>query len=275
MNQTSNYFLSSGDINLIRDCALRLSEHRLDDGIALMTLANRLRPNGKLIEEHLQEMKARKLASWHESIRNLQISPDKKIIFIHIPKAGGTSVDSSNLFSSRKSGHHEYKYLRLMVSKNDSLEGWKVFCFCRNPWDRLASAFYYLSAGGSNKSDLEVSKKYLSVFKGDLSEFLNHFCLSPDNYLDVLHFRPMASFIDPSSVDLPFFIQKLEFSSDLTRLRDFLGFSIQIDHLRKNPNHRIGKSSYDSEIFARISEIYGDDIKLFGYDSWRISDLIY
>ena len=47
-----------------------------------------------------------------------------------------------------------------------------LFTFVRNPWDRLVSAFEYMSKGGANPRDQAVEERYLRKFNGDFGTFV-------------------------------------------------------------------------------------------------------
>ena len=72
------------------------------------------------------------------------INHDKKFIFIHIPKNGGTSMYKSfGQPSKQYDWHIPAKYLRSVVSE----EIWNTyykFAFIRNPWDRLVSLYHFI-----------------------------------------------------------------------------------------------------------------------------------
>jgi len=63
-----------------------------------------------------------------------------KCIFLHVPKAAGTSLRKS--VYGTKSFH--IPALRYKAANPEQFEGYFKFCFVRNPWERLLSAFEYL-----------------------------------------------------------------------------------------------------------------------------------
>ena len=66
---------------------------------------------------------------------------EKEILFIHIPKSGGTSIASALI--GKPSGH-PYLYQYYLSNKEYTKKFYK-FCVVRNPYDRLVSAYAHIS----------------------------------------------------------------------------------------------------------------------------------
>ena len=81
-------------------------------------------------------------------------------IFVHIPKAGGVSVAIS-LYGNRAGSHTSVSGYQLVFSAAE-FQSYFKFTFVRNPWDRLYSAYRFLSAGGMNDLDRSWSEKHLA-----------------------------------------------------------------------------------------------------------------
>ena len=83
---------------------------------------------------------------------------NKKILFIHIPKAGGTSIATA-LYG--KASGHPFLYQYYLANKHFTKTFYK-FCVVRNPYDRLVSAFSHISNGNSNP-ELKLLFKELNI----------------------------------------------------------------------------------------------------------------
>ncbi|MCC5796454.1 MAG: sulfotransferase family 2 domain-containing protein [Methylophaga sp.] len=66
-----------------------------------------------------------------------------KFIFIHVPKAAGTSLKTALNLSFRDAGHLPLTYYE-HLHPEEYREFYK-FAFVRNPWSRLLSAYNYMS----------------------------------------------------------------------------------------------------------------------------------
>lgn len=209
--------------------------------------------------------------NWRKLDPRAQISEKHKVLFIHIPKCAGTSVDKSVLFRPLGSGHRTLNdFQNLLGSRIDEF---RVLVFSRNPWSRLVSAFYYLSAGGSgNRYDLTIRDSFLKPFSSNITSFLESFIDEPRDYLQIQHFRPMVQFFDPSRCRQVFFIQKVEHLDLLDELNSFLGFPIQLSHARKG-TYPLARKIYNQRLFDAVGDIYAADIAAYDYGEWTLKSL--
>ncbi len=153
-------------------------------------------------------------------------------------------------------------------------DSFKVFTVCRNPWDRLASAFYYLSEGGCGSSlDLELRDKFVAKFGGDFAAFLNGFIENPSYFLNCMHMWPAVRLIRPSKVVNPLFVQQLEAISQPEALFEFLGEKLEVGHERKRRSYSNVVHVYDEATFAAVGRIYADDVEEFGYSDYTLDDI--
>jgi len=80
------------------------------------------------------------------------ISFDKKLIFIHAGKCGGSTIKQEFVDQSRKHkfdilhrrGHKKLEFfLNLVAGKNLNIDDFFKFSVVRNPWDRTVSWYYH------------------------------------------------------------------------------------------------------------------------------------
>ncbi len=219
-----------------------------------------------------------KYPHWTQIRKTLAISEERKIIFVHIPKCGGTSIDHSEIFEGgiRRYGHPSLARFKEILGPR--FAEFRLLTLVRNPWDRLASAFHWATAEGKKHvhKDADLARALLSHFDDDLSNFLPDFCKNPESFIKILWFRPAISFFNPSECDIPYFIQKLEDKGNLTPLRQFLGMpDFQLGHERIGPTAPLEQSAFTEELFRRVGEIYAADVQAFGYQDTTIAQLKY
>ena len=207
-----------------------------------------------------------------------------KAIFIHVPKTGGVSIDRylhDHYDLGGFSGHHPAKLIR--ATDPEKFSSYFKFAFVRNPWDRLVSAFYFLSQGGYSKIDKVIIEKYIAKYAGNFSHFVRDL---PDN----LHFvqAPELSgefFADGLPFDTSHFIEQVYWVCDNNGalLVDYLGrfeslasdFQILCGRLgtkevglapSNSSNHAHYRSCYTDETAAIVGQLYKQDIETFAYE---------
>jgi Glycosyl transferase family 64 domain/Glycosyl transferase family 90/Sulfotransferase family len=140
------------------------------------------------------------LRSLYEADENLQISRKHKVMFIHLPKTGGSLIENSKLFADKvdqtqqpaKGHEHVSQFL-----KRDGVGMFDSFAIVRHPCERFLSAFQYMAKGGRNNDDATWARE--NIGNMSMEEWVQDGIRA-----DYFHFRPMwwYMFLDPS-LDLP------------------------------------------------------------------------
>jgi hypothetical protein len=188
-----------------------------------------------------------------------------RCIFVHIPKCAGVSVCRS-LFGDYGAGHYPIRVFQ-EVFEPPLFDSYFKFAFVRNPWDRLLSAYRFLSQGGFNETDRRWARRYLSPYR-EFGEFVRDW-VTPDNIASWIHFRPQVDFLSlangKSGVDFVGRYEQLD--ADFRRVCERIGVKNRLLHLNSN-GHRGEdyRPAYDTETRAIVAEVYGRDIAALGYD---------
>ena len=202
----------------------------------------------------------------------------KKITFIHIPKTGGTSLNK--LFKRRGINiiNHNirdkgFRYLK-EISKNDDDE--IRFCYVRNPYDRVVSAFFYLSKGGINRGDYEDALKFnILKYQGDFESFVKYELYESSPIFEQMHFKEQYKWICDNNGNI--------LVDEILRFEDFgneiLSFfkknNLKVPfmwRLRGVPHKNSSKKDnyktyYSEETKNIIAKVYETDFKLFYYST--------
>ena len=202
----------------------------------------------------------------------LFIKNSRSILFLHVPKCGGSSIDrlfkDDGYFSTLEMRglppqdcliaspqHQTCKNLKSMINM-ESLED--IFIVTRNPYKRIISEFnwQYRDAEPCDKPDINAwILKSLEQASSDLSYSDNHF-------------RPSVDFIDSSYPCKVFKLEDgIEFVAEYFIRED--GSTNKIDM----PNEKDAKSFTNSIsepnlspiAIAKINQFYKDDFEAFGY----------
>tara|TARA_R110000824_G_scaffold217727_1_gene404193 strand:- start:74 stop:748 length:675 start_codon:yes stop_codon:yes gene_type:complete len=210
-----------------------------------------------------------------------------KLIFLHIPKTGGTSVEYSlqRAFGTGKERHYNIRQMQ-GVLKNENIEEYKIFTVIRNPFDRIISTWrwwVYHSDGYSTRPFLNHKQTPITSFKDYLLMIKDYF----DGDADLLGGNAV---VDKEKAPLTItHVEKLDWwltKNDRTLVKcDFLKFEnlnqewkkikkelkIKPTLFHKNESKMIPftksrEKLYDSETYKIASKIYKDEIRRFGYE---------
>ncbi|KAJ8021259.1 hypothetical protein HOLleu_38406 [Holothuria leucospilota] len=96
------------------------------------------------------------------------VSDDRKLLFIHVPKAGGTSIETSFLFEEQREklgGHYLGGHHKITEFDQVFFENYHKFGIVRHPCSRLISVWGYYSEGLGNTED----KKWVDGFMDNVT----------------------------------------------------------------------------------------------------------
>ncbi len=188
-------------------------------------------------------------------------------IFIHIPKAAGTSVKTV-LFGGPVGGHlraHEYQ----IAFTKEEFSSFFKFTFVRNPWSRVKSAYEFLKRGGMTVDDRELWNNHLCEY----ANFEDFVCkwINRSNIQKVLHFQPQYTFICEPGSKLPLvdYIGHVEsIDSDLATVQRRLEMPtsapvVENSNPRRSEDWRV---DFTQQMIDTIADAYDTDIRLFGYE---------
>lgn len=201
------------------------------------------------------------------------INDELKSIFIHVPKCAGTSMGDFTWNIS--SGHRtisEYK------SDGINLDNYFKWCFVRNPWERIVSAYedcpeiFQFAPTFEDFINILYSKK--QNFPKNEIKYSQYFDIGfPLKYYRI-HFMPMNLLIKINGEVCVDFIGRFEnLESDWDTIQKKL--NVEVKKLNKS-NARVQKINfkrrtsfykdlYNQNLIDLVGEIYEEDINLFKY----------
>jgi hypothetical protein len=189
---------------------------------------------------------------------------DHQAIFIHVPKNAGQSIRNS-LFENLLPGHINVYTYQLIYPKT-VFEDYYKFTFTRNPWDRLVSAFMFMSAGGAHEKDRKWAEKNLAAYP-DFETFVWE-ALPRKEIQEWPHFKPQVHFLKGQNgkIELDFIGRFETIRDDYEVVRKRLGISRELLHINKTKTKREPYWTYYSDEMRDIAaKIYQEDIHAFGY----------
>jgi hypothetical protein len=185
-----------------------------------------------------------------------------RCIFIHIPKAAGTSV-AKTLFSC---GSRHVRYTEYQSANPGKFSKYFKFSFVRNPWDRLVSAYCFLKNGGMNEMDKQWAEKNLSCYP-DFESFVKGW-INEDNIQTWVHFIPQHQFICDEALNLQMdFVGRFE---SLDECVDVIQDKLNLPRVAIPKLNAVKKEKHYSEYYSKetakiVADVYATDIKIFSY----------
>lgn len=186
------------------------------------------------------------------------ISHQHKFLFIHIPRTGGTSIESQFQYNTAK---EQNKHWNLNDWKNhlsdENLESYFKFAFVRNPWDVIVSKYF---DKGWYSSPLHGRGGEIGYHCGkSLKYFLDHYQPAKHEHGDSL-----LDYFDPEQMD---FVGRFENrTNDLEYICKKIGININANKKVRSHRHKKHYAEYyDDETRQIVAERYAKDIEYFGY----------
>lgn len=186
-----------------------------------------------------------------------------KCIFIHVPKAAGTSINHA--IYGRTLGH--YKAIEVNAIFPKLYEKCFVFSVVRNPWDRLVSAYRFAIKGATGEMAIKNPEAYRGRQFRSFPAFV-HEWLQEKNIRELdFVFQPQVDFLCDKSgaimVDHYGKLEELSATIDLVRSRAARNF--YIDRMNVTSIGESYISYYDSELVDIVQGIYKEDVRVLDY----------
>lgn len=196
---------------------------------------------------------------------NPQIYHDLKAIFVHVPKAAGTSIENTLLKYDRIKlcgGHTTAVGYKRMYP--DLFQGYYKFSVVRHPVDRFLSAYSYLISRPINDG---LANRVVHEC-GDIQSFIDKVLSDPAVLDQIVHFLPQKKFIcDENGGILVDSVFKFELLDEAwLEISDRLGFAYQ-PLPKLNPSPRLDdRDGLAGRIHDLMQKVYRDDFSIFQYE---------
>ena len=197
---------------------------------------------------------------------------DKKLglIFIHIPKTGGTSIEyafnfynDNNKATGIKNGKamqhftwQEYEKFFLSLNRQLPYNNYFKFSIVRNPYDRLISEYYWCQVPGVGFK----SNQSFNDFTNTVENIVKNKNFKETVYHD--HFIPQHHFIYKND---KLVVNKLFKFEKFNEIIIFLKQKYKINNVPHINSQEYNKIKLDYYQKLKIYNIYKNDFKLFGY----------
>lgn len=187
------------------------------------------------------------------------------VLFIHVPKAAGTSV--SKALYGRSLGHFYAADVRRAFPS--AFDHWFSFSLVRNPWARLLSAYVFARTGRTESAGVYQYQRYLAdprfhSFERFVLEWLPEADLANEDNI----FREQWRYLcDEDGTVLLDHVGRVENMDDtIALLEERLGRHLVVGHSNVLGAGNEFRQRYTKEMIRTVGDIYARDIDLLGYD---------
>lgn len=189
------------------------------------------------------------------------------IIFVHIPKAAGTSINDA--LYGRFMGHVRASDIQRWGSQQ--LRSLPSFAVTRNPWDRLVSAYRFIKrgsgVGGENSGRVWRAEQYRIPEFESFERFVNKWLAPRDLASLDRAFHPQHIYVcDEHGKIIVDHVGRLE---DMGPTYEFLHEKLPglppIGRSNRSGSPVDYRSFYTARLVDKVGSIYSEDVRLFGY----------
>lgn len=195
-----------------------------------------------------------------------------KVLFLHVPKTGGQSVYA--FLKSNYVGKIQYIHTNLTQqlehTTSKELQKIFIFCFVRNPWDRLVSNYFYaIEMYNIFKNNPTRMKSKLNQFRKNVASMSFHdfvLSLSPRILQQNLHLRPQTTFMSPLKNFINYTGKFENLEEDMRHLSNLLHISYTpLPLVNVSERERRYTDYYTEKTKDIVSKLYYQDIIEFDY----------
>lgn len=188
------------------------------------------------------------------------IIEDKNIIFIHIPRTGGTSIE--NFFGVKMSNEEKHLTAREFKEQIPGYDRFYKFSFVRNPWERMLSYYLWRRSNKWGKEahtrNFEEWLQYIRIHRNDSkTDHQKNFLKAIMQQYDFLH--------DGNGITLDFIGRMENFEKDFERIIEHTETKHKILPKALKQNRRHYSFYYNKPARQLVEKLYHKDIEEFGY----------
>jgi hypothetical protein len=188
----------------------------------------------------------------------------EKCIYIHIPKAAGTSINKA--LYGKTLGHYRAdeitcKFPRLYKKSF-------VFSMVRNPWSRSLSAYKFAKIGRTETMGMKNPEQYQVPQFDNFERFVLEWLPQQDLRQSDFVFQPQYIYLYDQNLQLMVdSVGKVEsIDQDIKVVEYEMQRSLPIKRINSTSDNDDYRNAYTTEMRDMIAKLYRTDIELFKYE---------
>lgn len=184
-------------------------------------------------------------------------------IFIHVPKAAGTSINHA--LYGRTLGHYTISEIEAQFPR--LVEQCFVFSVVRNPYDRLISAYHFAKKGRTVDMGMSNPDQYQIPEFGTFESFVNQWLVKQDLYSVDNVFRPQHLYVCRRENVVVDYLARIEsMDDDIHNISKLLGKPLHIGKKNVNKGSESYRDYYSNELSETVYQLYRKDFEIFSYN---------
>ena len=194
------------------------------------------------------------------------VNNNKKFLYVHIPKTGGTTIQDVLDVENYPKGHLSLKDLKKELG-SAIIKEYITFTTVRNPWSWYVSWYFYLKQ--KNMGDSDFKKEYEILNKNSFEKWIKFVYNSRDSLVfenygnNTPKYQQMLDWGFDGEKYVDYFIKIEELSEE--KLRE-VGLDVKYTHTQSNTSKHAHYSTYYNDTTKEIvRNMHKEDIQYFNY----------
>lgn len=218
------------------------------------------------IKQHIKSIIPDSLLLGQLVFRRARMWQNAGLIFVHVPKNGGTSINSA--VYGQFMGH--YRVCDIERFRPDLARKLPSLAVTRNPWARAFSAWNFARRGRTMSDGAQINRpeRYNIAEFSSFERFVMEWLPSRELEREDNVFRPQSHYLlnRAGAIGVRHLGAIEDASTYLPFLEEALGRKVDIGRLNSTSDSNRYRKSYTSEMRDMLASCYADDIERFNYD---------
>jgi hypothetical protein len=212
----------------------------------------------------------------------MQISRKYQLIYVHTPKTGGTTIETSSLFSDKPIPASSHFTIDEMTAR-DATTGFATATTIRHPCDRFVSSWQYTKHDPRAKGAKSIADRFFLGNYENIEDWVDYLEKYPRQWMriqrKVIHFTPMVhwTFHQDGNFGIDVVLCQEEWGDGVERLSEIVNIVDNVPQELLNLRHRHTNHSTCASLPTRtvkaIEKAYVLDMCVFGYGIFRSAGL--